>query len=193
MPYYSSSISERTIGFLKVPQSFSLYALPSYDSKIEDIVKFENFEVKLSKTTIDVSDLYSVYNEEKKLGYCSVLDEQDGWYQIVYDKNNLKTGWIKPGNNDDFIQLRDFYTLYGKLNGLYYMKNVDYRKRGLYSGAYKNSQKIDGFTLVKSIKLHKISGNWALVTVLDYDNKPKIGYIRWREDDGTILVFPKVK
>ena len=72
------------------------------------------------------------------------------------------------------------------------MKNIDYRKRGIYSGADAMAQKIGGFTLIKSIKLNKISGNWALVTVTDLDAMPKIGYIQWREPDGSIIIFPKL-
>ena len=71
------------------------------------------------------------------------------------------------------------------------MKNIDYRKRGIYSGAELTSQKLGGFTLIKSIKLNKLSGNWALVTITDLDKLPKIGYIQWRESDGTIILFPK--
>ena len=72
------------------------------------------------------------------------------------------------------------------------MKNIDYHQRGIYSGAYDGSQKLGGFTLIKNIRLNKISGNWALVTVVDFDNKLKIGYIRWREDDGQIIIFPRM-
>jgi hypothetical protein len=71
------------------------------------------------------------------------------------------------------------------------MKDVDYRNRGIYSAADGKSQKLGGFTLIDNIKLNKISGNWVLVTVVDFDSKPKIGYIQWREPDGTLLMFPK--
>lgn len=72
-----------------------------------------------------------------------------------------------------FWSLREFYSYFGRRYGLYYMKNVDYRKRGIYSGADALSQKLGGFTLIKSIRLNKISGNWALVTVSDIDSLPK--------------------
>ena len=58
----------------------------------------------------------------------------------------------------------------------YYMKNIDYRKRGFYSGASMASQKLGGFTLIKSIRLNKLSGNWALVTVIDIDKLPKLAF-----------------
>ena len=192
MPYYSSSISEYTIGFLQMPNTFKVYLYPRNDSTVVDTVSLDGYVLKTSGDTLEPNEVY-VVQVDNKISYCIVVDEQDGWYKILYDKKNNKFGWVKPDDDNDFLRLREFYSFYGKMFGLYYMKNVDYRKRGLYSGAYEQSQKIDGFTMVKRIKLHKISGNWALVTVIDVGSKPKIGYIRWREDNGTILVFPKIK
>lgn len=190
MPYYSSSLTKRTIGFLQVPKTFNVYLYPREDSQIVDTVKWTNIEVQLSKTTMEPENTFAVQINERNEAYCLVVDEQEDWYKIIYDKKNDKSGWVKTQKPENFWGLRDFVSINGKHYGLYYMKNIDYRKRGIYSGAYEEAQKLGGFTLIKSIKLHKISGNWALVTVVDLDSKPKIGYIRWREDDGTILVFP---
>ncbi len=191
MPYYTGSISKETIGFLQVPKSFSLYLYPRSDSAIVDTVSVMEYEVRLKKSSMEPAELFAVQIPDKNYAFCMVIDEQDDWYKIIYDKTNNKSAWVKPVSQDDFWGLRDFYSYFGKRYGLYYMKNIDYRKRGIYSGAYQESQKLGGFTLIKNIRLNKISGNWALVTVVDFDSKPKIGYIRWREDDGLILVFPK--
>ncbi len=192
MPLYSGAINKETIGFLQVPKKFNIYAYPRLDATVLDVATVERFDISFKKYSIDPQEMYVVQLGDKGYEFCMVVDVQDDWYKILYDKTNNKFGWVKPQSNSDFYSLREFYSLYGKKDGLYYMKNVDYRKRGVYSGAYQASQKIDGLTLVKSIKLHKISGNWALVTIVDIDSKPKIGYIRWREDDGTILLFPKL-
>ena len=192
MPYYTGAISKQTIGFLQVPKSFSLYLYPRYDSEIVDTVKWTNPSVELKNTSIEPSGLFAAQIKNKNLAFCMVIDEQDDWYKIVYDKTNNKSAWIKPAAEDAFWSLREFYSYFGRRYGLYYMKNVDYRKRGIYSGADALSQKLGGFTLIKSIRLNKISGNWALVTVSDIDSLPKIGYIQWREQDGTILIFPKL-
>lgn len=197
MPYYSSALAKRTIGFLMVPKTFNVHLYPREDSQIVDTVKWTNTEVQFSKSAssqavIEPENTFAVMISETNQAYCIVIDEQEDWYKVIYDKKNNKTGWVKAQSNEAFWGLRDYVSTYGKQNGLYYMKNIDYRKRGIYSGAYDDAQKLGGFTLIKSIKLHKISGNWALVTVVDFDCKPKIGYIRWREDDGTILAFPRV-
>lgn len=191
MPYYTSALSKETIGFLKMPKSFKLYLYPRTDSQVVETVDWNKFEVKFRKTCVEPADVFAVQVPSKNTNFFMVVDEQEDWYKIIYDKKQNKSAWVKPDSNEDFWGLRDFYSIYAKQYGLYYMKNIDYRKRGIYSGAYDDSQKLNGFTLIKSIKLHKISGNWALVTVVDFDSKPKIGYIRWREDDGSILLFPK--
>lgn len=192
MPYYTSSLSKQTIGFLQVPQTFSLYMYPRFDSEIVDTVKWTNTSVTLKKSSMEPSALFAAQIHSKNLAFCFVVDEQDDWYKIIYDKTNNKSAWIHPNSEDSFWGLREFYSYFGRKYGLYYMKNVDYRKRGIYSAADPASQKLGGFTLIKAIRLNKLSGNWALVTVSDFDSMPKIGYIQWRESDGTILIFPKL-
>ena len=193
LPYYSGSISNKTIGFAQLSQNTKVYLYPRVDADLLEDIHWNSYEVNLSRGAVEPREVFSVFVPELSLSYCMVVDIQDDWYKIIYDKNDIKTGWIKLDNKDYFWTLKDFYSHYGRKYGLYYMKNVDYRKRGLYSGAYSESQKLSGFTLIKSIKLNKISGNWALVTVVDIDSHPKIGYINWRESDGTIVLFPKIK
>lgn len=192
MPYYTGSVSNDTIGFLQVPKSFKLYLYPREDSQNIENVNWTDTEVKLNKSTIEPSALFAAQIQAKGFAFCMVVDMQDDWYKIVYDKTGHKTGWIKAPNADDFWGLRDFYSYYGRKYGLYYMKNVDYHQRGYYSGADKHSQKLGGFTYIRSIRLSKISGNWALVTILDMGSQQKIGYVQWREDDGSIILFPKL-
>lgn len=191
LPLYTGIITESAIGFVQVPKSFSLYLYPRSDAEIVETVKWNNTEVRYKNAILEPYRLFAVQVTNKDLAFCTVIDMQDDWYKIVYDKLHNKSAWIKPEKEEDFWSLKDFYSYYGRRYGLYYMKNIDYRKRGIYSGASMASQKLGGFTLIKSIRLNKLSGNWALVTVIDIDKLPKIGYIQWRESDGTIILFPK--
>lgn len=192
LPYYTGALKKETIGFLQVPQKFNLYLYPRQDSQIVESVHWDYHDVYIKNAAKDPSELFAVLVEKNKFAFCSVVDSQDGWYKIVYDKMQNKTAWIKPKEDEDFWSLKDFYSYYGKKYGLYYMKNVDYRKRGIYSGAEVGTQKLGSFTLIKTIRLNKVSGNFALVTVVDLGKLPQIGYIQWREQDGTILIFPKM-
>ncbi len=192
MPYYTGAISKQTIGFLQVPQKFNLYLYPRNDSQIVENVSWDRYEVRLKNKKMEPSELFVSQVTKNNYAFCMVIDTQDDWYKIVYDKLHNKSAWIKPESQENFWGLKDFYSYYGKKYGLYYMKDVDYRKRGIYSGAEINSQKLGSFTLIKTIRLNKISGNFALVTVVDFNKLPQIGYVQWREQDGTILIFPKI-
>lgn len=44
-------------------------------------------------------------------------------------------------------------------------------------------------TVVRSLKVKHVRGNWLLVEVLDFQNLTPMGWIRWRDDDGRLLAF----
>ena len=112
MPYYTGSISNETIGFLQVPQSFKLYLYPREDSQNIENISWTNNAVKLNKSTIEPSALFVAQVDSQNLAFCMVVDMQDDWYKIIYDKTSNKTGWIKISKADDFWSLKDLYPYY---------------------------------------------------------------------------------
>jgi hypothetical protein len=42
------------------------------------------------------------------------------------------------------------------------------------------------------MKVRHLRGNWLLVEALDFENNTPIGWIRWRDDDGNLMVFPNI-
>ena len=57
----------------------------------------------------------------------------------------------------------------------------------------RRNEFVSKLNYAKVIKLTKIQGNWALVTVKDIDEVPKTGFMKWRNSDGTIYAFPDIK
>ena len=115
----------------------------------------------------------------------------DGWYEICYDQKNKLTGWVAPSEYEFYPWLA-FYTKYGKKNGLYPFRDLDNTEKRLYSKPDFNSQIINTFNHVKDIRIQIIRGNWALVRLYDYEGKLKIGWIKWRTDEGKFQFFPNV-
>ena len=92
-----------------------------------------------------------------------------------------------------FMPWRNFYNLYGRKYGLRILKNTPKDLEVLRAKPEDLSQTVSKFNYVKQIKLTVIRGNWALVSVMDLDEVPKTGYMKWRESDGTIYSFPNIK
>ena len=137
--------------------------------------------------------MFSVLINEKKLGFLYVTDISDeGWVEIIYDKRTGAKGWVQTVDQMQFLPWRIFYSLYGKKYGLRLLKDVPDDIEVLKSKPEDLSQIVAKINYVKKIKLIAIRGNWALVSVMDLDKIPKTGYIKWRETDGSIYIFPNV-
>ena len=80
--------------------------------------------------------------------------------------------------------------VFGKKHGLYLL---DDSNKNLYSKAEDGAQVVDSFKYAKYIEPWFVNGNFLMVKIIDYDNKQKTGYIRWRTDDGKLLVFVKFR
>lgn len=192
LPTYTSTVPKNIYGFLPVPKEFVVHSKPADSAPVIEKVKWENTQVYFQKEKHDPTEVFAVFVPKNKYAFLFVFDEQDGWYQVMYDKKHNKAGWIKAAP-EDFWSLKDFYTYFGKKKSLYYLKDVDIQRRSLRSGPSDTAQALQGFNVTKNIKLVIIRGNWALVSIIDYEGTvPKTGFIKWRDADGSLLLFPKM-
>lgn len=193
MPTYTTTVPKNVYGFLQVGNTFDVHSKPGPDSVVLDSIKWDKDEVLYRKYRLDPTEMFAVLVPEKKYAFLYVMDEEEGWFKVVYDKKNQKMGWVKAKTEEDFWGLKDFYTYFGKKKSLYYLKDVDVQKRSLRSAPSDSSQALQGFNVTKNIKLVLIRGNWALVSIIDYERSvPKTGYIKWRDSDGALYLFPQM-
>jgi len=190
MPYYVESINKESIGVYQADKLVTVYQKPDENSPVLVTANRHNNNFY---SEINIADMFVVLNQSKNLAFILATDDYDGWVEVIYDqKKNLK-GWVKKADEFQFLPWRNFYNLYGKKYGLYLMKNTKEAQRELHSASASASQVVDRINLPKLIKLTIVRGNWALVSVLDYDKRPKTGYLQWRSIDGTIYAFPDIK
>jgi hypothetical protein len=139
-------------------------------------------------------NVFALLLNEKKLGFLYVVDIGDeGWVEVIYNKKSNAKGWVHISDQMQFLPWRNFYNLYGRKYGLRMLKDAPKDLEVLRAKSEDLSQIVAKFNYVKQIKLTVIRGNWALVSVQDLDKVPKTGYLKWREKDGTIYVFPNIK
>lgn len=193
IPIESTNIVHYGFGVVNLPDSFSVYAEPDESSRLIKTVNYEenaNSAIVNQHNSLDGTII--AYVPSKNIALATVeTNREDGWFEIYYDQRNGKTGWVKQNNPDSFKTWKDVFYLWGKKNGVYIFRDMPVNKKSLYSSNSSDSQKLDTLTMPKYINFTIIRGNWMLVEVLDLDQKTtKIGWIQWRNEDGTLLMFP---
>jgi len=188
MPYYTNAIPQGAIGVYQTGEKLTIFSHPEVNSHV-----IKTFDFSYNPENMP-DGLFGVLINEKKLGFLYVSDiGDDGWVEIIYDKHTGAKGWVMTEDHFQFMPWLNFYNMYGKKYGLRILKDAPDEVDILRAKSDNLSQSVAKINYVKSIKLTKISGNWALVSVLDLDKTPKMGFMKWRGDNGTIYAFPNVR
>lgn len=187
-PYYVESVPNNAMGVYQTDKELTLYETADKNSEIIKTIEFS-----YKKETMPEGSFALLINE-KQLGFLYVTDiDEDGWVEILYDrKNNLK-GWTQTADRMQFLPWMNFYNMYGRKYGIRILKDAPENTYTLHAKNEDLSQSLSKLNHVQKIKLTKISGNWALVSAMDLDKTPKTGWLKWRDSDGTIYVFPNIK
>lgn len=188
MPFYMDSMPKTAMGLYQTDKVLELRTLPDKNSPL-----IKRYEFSYVPEDMPVN-MFAVLFNEKKLGFLYVTDiEEDGWVEVIYDKQIGAKGWVQTQDKMQFLPWMNFYNLYGRKYGLAMLKDTPKDLYTLHSQCDDNSQSISKLNYVQKIKLIKISGNWVLVTIMDLDKTPKSGWLKWRNSDGTIYAFPAIK
>ncbi len=188
MPFYTNAVPKNALGVFQTGDSLKIYSQPDANSKIIKELTFSYDQKTMPE------GVFALLLNERKLGFLYVSDiGDDNWVEVIYDKRTGAKGWVLSEDKFQFLPWRNFYNMYGRKYGLRMFKDAPDEVDVLHSKAEDTAQSVAKLNYVKTIKLAKISGNWALVSVLDLDKVPKMGFMRWRGDDGTLYAFPNIK
>ena len=188
MPYYTNAIPKGTLGVYQTGEKLTIFSHPEANSRV---VKEFNFEYN-PETMPD--GVFGLLLNEKKLGFLYVSDiGDDNWVEVIYNKKTGAKGWVTTEDRFQFLPWINFYNMYGRKYGLRRLKDAPDEVDILHAKADDLAQNVAKVNYAKSIRLTKLSGNWALVTVYDIDKIPKTGFMRWRSDSGVIYAFPNIK
>ena len=188
MPYYMESIPKDAIGMYQTGDSITIFSHPEANSEV-----IKKFDFSYKPETMPDS-VFALLLNNKKLGFLYVSDIGDeGWVEVIYNKQSGARGWVKTEDRLQFMPWLSFYNMYGRKYGLRLLKDTPDEIEVLHAKSEDLSQNVGKLRYVKQIRLTVIRGNWALVSVVDIDQSPKTGYMRWRSNDGVIYAFPNIK
>lgn len=186
MPFYSDAIPNTALGVYQTVGEVKVYDSPQDNAK-------EKFYLKIDYNQAMPDGVFAAYVPEKQLSFLYVTDVDEGWVEVIYDKNNNLRGWVKLSDTFLFNSWMTFYNLYGRKYGLKLMKDLPSDYKVLKSAPEDNAQVVSRINYPTKINLTALRGNWALVSVLDMDKTPKTGYLKWRSANGEIYAFPEIK
>ena len=188
MPFYTGAVPKTAMGVFQIGENLKIYSQPDINSKV-----IREFKFTYEPETMP-DGVFALLLNERKLGFIYVSDiGDDNWVELIYDKKTGAKGWVMTEDRFQFLPWKNFYNMYGRKYGLRLFKDAPDSVDVLHAKADDTAQSVAKLNYVKTIKLTRISGNWALVSVIDLDKTPKMGFMRWRSDEGAIYAFPDIK
>ena len=195
LPHNSNSIKHYGIGVLNRTQPFSVYSEPDLNSKIKKEITpsvSKNSSILYNnKTDLTQRNIFVAMVRPKKIAMMTVETEKgDGWFEVYINQRTGETGWVYDKGTTDFYTWRGLFTAYGRTSGLRFMHGVTDDIQTLYAKDSADSQIIKLLEYPSKITFSMIRGNWMLVKAQEYDGTCNIGWLKWRNDDGSLNLFP---
>lgn len=206
-------------GIYFAPYDFVVYESPSEESRIlrqfhwDRETRSNSIRAEGSGATRMAADhVFFCFYPEMDIAMMAVVgDTEDGWLEVVYDQAKRKTGWIKPKKPEEstnsldslepiepqpahlgvYQTWQDFMKLNARANGVYWLSGVSQYHRSVRQSD-QDEAKFIPITIIRDLKVRHLRGNWLLVEVLDFERNTPIGWVRWRDSKGQLLLFPNI-
>ena len=195
IPLSSKSIKYYGVGVLNMPKSYTVYQYATPESKVLREVNYENIKKSAIVNTVDMRKVsYVAYVPSNNVALLAVeLDPGNGWYSVYLDQQTGETGWVYNDEQGAFCTYKELFYKYGKPYGIRLFNDLPKEERVIYSAEDTNSKVLEQLTYPKYINFTVIRGNWLLASVNDLSKQAKVGWMNWRNDDGTLNMFPNFK
>lgn len=195
VPASSKNIKYYGIGVLNMPNSYTVYQYPYVESKIKREVNYENIKKSAIVNSLDMRKVsYVAHIPSNNVALLTVdMNPGNDWYCVFLDQSTGETGWVYNNNPTAFMTYKKLFYKYGKKYGVRMFSDLPKEQRVLYSKEDTSSKVLEELTYPEYINFTAIRGNWMLASVRDLSKQPKIGWFNWRNDDGTLNMFPNLK
>ena len=192
IPMSTKSIKYYGEGVLNLPQNYTVYQYPYEDAKILKEVNYDNIKRSAIVNSVDMRKIsYIAYVPSNNVALLAVdLNPGNDWYCVFLNQETGETGWVYNPNKDDFYTYKRLFYVYGKKYGIRFFNDLTEEQKVLYSKEDITSRILDKINYPLFVSFTVIRGNWLLATVNDRTKQPKVGWFNWRNDNGTLNMFP---
>ncbi len=199
------------MGVYFAPHNTKIYAEPDETSQVIERFKWSSNNVQATmfsearQNYVPIASIFTCYFPKVEVAAMSVLSENgEGWAEVIYDQRQQKSGWVKlrtamaesdtegwPDHLGQFQTWLDFMKFNGKAAGIYWLSGVSQYHRSPRM-APDDKSKLLKLQMIRKLKVMHVRGNWLLVEVLDFNRSSPMGWVRWRDKNGRLMVFPNL-
>jgi hypothetical protein len=205
-PYSKSIKLQYGQGVWYAPTDFTVYEKPATTSLplgriIWGPANDQTLTDALHQTAIPAKQCMVAYYPTYQLGLLTVVgDAEPNWVEVVWDQATGRTGWVqttedaKPGflpSPGTYQTWTEFMVTHAKPAGIHWFNDVPDAIRELHSQPEDYAKVVPAF-YIQRLKVLHLKGNWMLLQGLDMERNSPIGWVRWREEDGQLLLFPNL-
>lgn len=180
------------VGVYLASEKVCLYDSPNKNAKILDVILRNEIQATNISEELSSKNIFLAFIPKIDIAAMPVIDETDDYYQVIYDNERNQKGWIKKSNEDQFYTWQEFFNVFARKYGLVILKDIPDKYKKIRTDNSDDSPVIDNkYYWPESVILKLIQGNWMLIKIIDYDKETTaIGWIRWRDEEGNLFVFP---
>jgi hypothetical protein len=196
---YPTQSLQQAIGVVAVQAPLTLYAQASINAPVVEKFTWQPQAARTEEATVfsevtqqpvSANQLFLAFYAKYQLALLTVLDERpDGWLEVALPNTEAGKAWLAPNPQNTVYVWQDFIRLYAKNFGFQWLAGVPAYQRSVRLKP-EDTAPLVPVTIVQAIKVLHVRGNWMLVELRDMGAEHPIGWLRWRDEQGNLMVWP---
>jgi hypothetical protein len=197
---------QEAIGVIALRPPLVLYDAPHPDARQVDELHwgFDHFHpneaIVISQRMehpMQAHDFFLSYLPKEHLALLPVVNElENGWVQLRLPHATSQAFWVAPQQRqeintppDAFMTWQHFMAHYTKRYGFHWLDGAPSTLKSVHTQPDETAP-LTKVTFVQSMRPLHVRGNWMLVELRDVAEERPIGWLRWRTEDGHLLIWP---
>lgn len=195
-------------GVYFAPPDLTLYSQPALTAPVVATYQWQAdqspqtvYAAHLQKPVLARSIFLAFYPQLNVAMVPVVGENGQGWVEVVANSATGETAWAPlrsewaasaqqdlPTHFGVFQTWFEYMKLNARTHGIYWLKGVDHYDKAVRMKP-EDSAKLVPLFAIKDMRVLHARGNWLLVEVMDLNRQRPMGWVRWRTDDGKLMVF----